>query len=433
MMETSLTKQRSRLWRLLIPLGVGTVLALTGDLTLYAVLPAYASGASSAVFSLATIGLLLSANRLVRLLSNPLVGVLLAGHQRRGFVLTGFGLGACSTLLYVVARGTGVFLAGRLLWGISWSLIYIGGYTMLLDIAEEQDRGWGSGILQGFYFAGLALDPFLGGLLSDRFGFAISLSICAALSAAGFVMVLLTLPETLPSGQTTRASLGQALRGILLDWERRLPALRALIHRQNAALFFIYFTANFVGDGILLSTLSLYLKEHTSSAFNLAGWALPVASAGGALLAWRAIISALFAPLAGSLTDRPGQTGAAGSHDLAAARWMGVAVGLLAAAVGLGMLIWQSTPGGLVLGVSLAAAGGAAILTLAPPLVGDLNPSQESAALLGLLASSADLGLALAPLATYALLDRLPLEMIYTLAAIMLVTGLPLVWLARRR
>ncbi len=95
-------------------------------MTLYAVLPAYAF---SLAYDLATIGVLLSANRLVRLGSNPVVGLLLSGARRRGFVLAGLGLGALSTLLYLLP-GSGLFLAG------------------------------------------LVVNPLLGGFLSDQVGFA---------------------------------------------------------------------------------------------------------------------------------------------------------------------------------------------------------------------------------------------------------------------
>ncbi len=91
------------------------------------------------------------------------------------------------------------------------------------------------------------------------------------------------------------------------------------------------------------------------------------------------------------------------------------------------------TPWALLGGVVLAATGSAAIVTVIPPLAREINPGQESGAFLGLLATSADLGTALAPLATYALLDRLPLETIYVLAALALAAGLPVIWIAQKR
>ncbi len=99
------------------------MLSLAGDLTLYAVLPAYAA---SLAISLAAVGVLLSANRLVRLASNPLVGLLAGRVSRRRLFLSGLTTGIASPLLYILARDFVFFLLGRLLWGISWSMINIG-------------------------------------------------------------------------------------------------------------------------------------------------------------------------------------------------------------------------------------------------------------------------------------------------------------------
>lgn len=77
---------------------------------------------------------------------------------------------------------------------------------MLLDTTGIQDRRKGSDILQGFYFSWLAVNPLLGGLLSDHLGFANTLIICAALSAAGFLFAFLFLPETRQAARRTRLS-----------------------------------------------------------------------------------------------------------------------------------------------------------------------------------------------------------------------------------
>lgn len=408
---------RKKQWQVLLPLGIGSILALAGDLTLYAALPAYAAGRS---FDLAMVGLLLSANRLVRLASNPLAGLLLAGAPRRGFVLAGLGMGSLSTLFYVLAGDAGLFLAGRLLWGVSWSLINIGGYCMMLDITGDGDRGWGSGIVQGFFFAGLALDPLLGGLLSDWLGFTQALAVCAGLSAGGFFIALFGLPETLPAGQAERLPLRKILNGWLLTWKQQIIAARAMLQPQTLTAHYVYFATHFVGDGILLSTISLYIQTHYGSLFQAGGFGLQVASAGGLLLALRAGVSALAAPLAGSLSDQAGSRWG----------WLGWGAGLGAA--GLFLITGLDAAWVLPAGIILASAGGAVVMTLTPPLAREINPDQSSGAIMGLLANSADLGMALAPLAAYLLLEYLPLYTIYWLAGFGLLAGLPMIWAVGR-
>jgi MFS family permease len=90
------------------------------------------------------------------------------------------------------------------------------------------------------------------------------------------------------------------------------------------------------------------------------------------------------------------------------------------------------TPMALLGGTALVATGGAVVMTVTPALVKEINPNQESGTVIGLLANSADLGMALAPLAAYSLVESLPLRSIYLLAGLALAAGLPLVWLSRR-
>lgn len=99
-------------------------------------------------------------------------------------------------------------------------------------------------------------------------------------------------------------------------------------------------------------------------------------------------------------------------------------------------MILVSRPGSplaLLGGVVMVAVGGAMVITITPALVKDENPLHESGSIIGLLANSADLGMALAPLAAYALVESLPLQTVYLLASIILAAGLPLAWAASRR
>ena len=188
--------------RVLVPLGVATLLSLPGDLTLYAVLPAYAPALG---LGLGAVGLLLSVNRIVRLVSNPAVGLLTDCWGRRGLFLGGMALGALATLSYALfGRVLILFLLGRVLWGIAWSLIAVAGNCMVIDVTEASDRGHRLGLLHAFTSAGHALNPLLGGIVAGYLGFEVALAACAGLTAAGFVIALVALPETVPAAQRRR-------------------------------------------------------------------------------------------------------------------------------------------------------------------------------------------------------------------------------------
>ena len=119
----------------LFPLGLGTALSLMGDATLYAVLPTHTAEAG---IPLASVGILLGVNRAVRLLTNGPAGLAYDRWPRRWLFVPALFVGALSTALYAATRGFWPLLAGRLLWGLAWSGIWVGGATVILDVTTGQ-------------------------------------------------------------------------------------------------------------------------------------------------------------------------------------------------------------------------------------------------------------------------------------------------------
>ena len=180
---------------LIVPLGLAVCLSLLGDLTLYTVL---GSQHASVGISLAAVGVMLSANRLIRIPGNPLLGMLLDRLGRRPLFLWGMALGAISTASYGLVRGFWPFLLGRLLWGIAWTLINVGGMTMILDVSTPANRGHLTGMYNTWVLVGLGASQLLGGFLVDQIGFDAAMRWCAGLTALGGLIAFLALPETAP-------------------------------------------------------------------------------------------------------------------------------------------------------------------------------------------------------------------------------------------
>jgi hypothetical protein len=63
----------------------------------------------------------------------------------------------------------------------------------------------------------------------------------------------------------------------------------------------------------------------------------------------------------------------------------------------------------------------------------DLNPAQSSGTLMGILSTTGDIGMAVAPLVAYSLTGALTLPVVYLLGAGAILTGLPLLVLSSRR
>jgi len=98
MASLALTAWRQRLapeWALHI-VGLGVAISLLGDLTLYVVLPTHTKEAGIA---LTNVGLMLSANRLIRIVINGPLGVLIERIPRRRIAVPALFFGAISSLL----------------------------------------------------------------------------------------------------------------------------------------------------------------------------------------------------------------------------------------------------------------------------------------------------------------------------------------------
>ena len=131
-----------------------------GDATLYVVLPTHTQDAGVA---LGSVGLFLGANRAIRLLLNGPAGLAYDRWPRRGLFIASLLIGACSTALYAATRGFWPLLLARLLWGVAWSGIWVGGSAIILDITTDQNRGRWTGLYQTWFFFGAALGSLGGG------------------------------------------------------------------------------------------------------------------------------------------------------------------------------------------------------------------------------------------------------------------------------
>ena len=396
---------RSQL-RLLVPLGIAMGLSLTGDSTMYAVL---ANQIDVLGITLAVVGVLLGANRMVRIPGNLVAGAFYDRAGRRPLFLAGLLLGILSTLGYSLVRGFWPLLAARLLWGIAWSLINVGGYTMILDRSSASDRGRMTGLYQVAFLLGLTISPILGGALTDSLGFRQAARVCAAVSGIGFVVALIALPETRPVGRTGRHHSGRAL-----GWQRPgdwLRVLRRLDWRILAASY-IYLVVLFVNSGVLMSTISLYLEQRWGATIPIGAKAIGVASLGGILLALRSALGIVAGPVAGIVSDRVGN------------RWPIVRAGLVLGSTGFVVLALLASVGSVPIGVALISLSAGALAATVTALVGDLADGERQGLTMGGLATAGDIGSSLGPVFAFALVVVLDLRWVYLVCAVALASGL---------
>lgn len=380
-------------WRVLFPISLGTALSLLGDASLYAVLPTHMAEAG---VTLAHVGILLSANRFIRLALNGPIGLVYDRLPRRHLFVPALFIGALSTAIYALTQGFWPLFLGRLLWGLAWVGIWIGGNTIILDISDLHNRGRWVGIYQVSFFLGSSSGSILGGLLTDGLGYHWAMGISAFLTLAGAVIALLFLPET--KGLRVMMAPAQARGGqkdddpIPTPWAELASAMSLLgVHRL-------------VGAGILLSTFGLFLSEQFGQTISLGGFAVGVASLTGISLGVHGLISMAAAPAAGSFSDR------------LSSRWQAAAAGLLPGVAGFGVLVLGS-PLAILLAIPLMAVTGGSSQSLATALVGDLSAERQRGRRLGMLFTIGDLTSAVGPLLAYVLIPFLGIKGLYLISA----------------
>lgn len=398
-------------WRVLLPIGLGTALSLIGDASLYVVLPTHVAEAG---VPLASVGILLSANRFIRLILNGPAGLAYDRYPRRYMFVSALFIGAGSTAIYALTQGFWPLLVGRLLWGLAWVGIWIGGNTMILDISHVHNRGRWVGIYQISFFLGASSGAMLGGFLTDWLGYHQAMGVGATLTLLGAIIALLFLPET----RTMRAREDE-----LTTTSPQLNSTSKPTQPAELASAIALLGVNrLLLAGVLLPTFGLFLLEQIGDSTQIASLTVGVATLTGLGLGVQSLISMVAAPVMGGLSDRLGN------------RWQAAAGGLAPGVAGFGLLAFGS-PLALFLGLPLTAITSGSNQGLATALVGDLSGAHQHGRRLGVLFTVGDLASAIGPPLAYGLIPALGLAGIYLLSAglFALVFLVALHWTVRTR
>ena len=382
-------------------LAVAYSLALLGDQMLYVFLPSHPEAAG---ITAASLGLVLSANRIVRLASNSLGGLFLDRLGRRGPYLLGAMLALVSTTGYLLSETLWPLLASRVLWGVAFSLLSVGGISIMLDHSTAADRGRTVGTYQALLALGSLLAVLLSGFLTDRLGYRGTLTVYVPLAAVGLIVAVWVLRD----GRSVRVHPSPpATAGAK---EGTLASLRRLDRRLLAPAY-VAFVTHFAGRGVVMATLGFQLKLLAAEAGSGA-WILPVASLTGVLLAARLLAYMMMTPTSGYLLDRLDD------------RRIVAAGGVLAVLAGLAVLIGGRSVAAVVAGVLLVAIGEGFSQPALVVWTGDGAPAHLRGVVMGGLSTAGDLGAALGPLVGYAVLDSAGIRSTYALCVALTITAI---------
>ena len=377
-------------------LGIGTAISLLGDATLYTVLP-HPDIVEQLGITLSMVGLLLGANRAVRLILNGPVGVLYDRMPRRGLLITSLLLGACSSIFYALGHGFWPLLMGRILWGLAWALLWVGGNSVVLDVSTEDNRGRNSGIYQMWFFAGIATASLFGALLTDLFGFRIGQWISVVVIAATSLVWFLFLPETRGDKETKKEAIKETDNSASVKLPLKVMAVSS----------FTIFISRFLTWGVLAATTILWLSDLFGNGVQISVIFVPIATISGIFTALSNLTSIGSTPFVGSISDKLKR------------RWPVIGWAIVLGSLGLWLMSGRIR--GLALfGAFLVPIASSSTETLIPAVAGDQVAEKLRSRALGLINTAGDLGATIGPFAALGAINSewLSLADIYKIGSI---------------
>ncbi|MFC4245830.1 MFS transporter [Natribaculum luteum] len=344
------------------------------------------------------VGIILSANRFVRLVSNAPAGALVDRIGTRTPFVAGLAIEGVATFGYVIAINSAVpevwFLLARILWGLGSAFVFATAYTITADVSEADSRGTSMGIVRAGITFGFPAGLVLGGVVSDLYGNSEAFVLAAAFAAFASVVAYLIVPETHVEGAKESVK--------PWDVERTVPALT--VGLVNFGLYFAYI-------GVLFSTLVLLLGAREITVFGLDSQ-----GSSGMLMAVTVLAGATFTLGGGVLSDTVG------------ARVPVLLAFLATTCVGFATLAVSSSIELLVVACFLIGAGQGGVGGPLTALLADLSPEERMGRAMGTNNVLGDVGGGLGPLVSLPLVQRLGFETVYAISALVpLLAGLVLV------
>ena len=335
-------------------------IALIGDALIYVVLPV---NAAEFGITLVWVGILLSANRIIRILTyTQIVRLTDALGLRRMTIIAAIG-GAGSTLLYWLGDGSPVLLFARIVWGLSFAAMSL--ITLAYAIDDRKRAGARVGLSRAIMQIGPALSLTVGAWLAGLLGAQAIFLVLGVVSLAAIPLAFLLPPDNEKPPPSNR------------HWFPK-PALSDLL----------FFVVGFGADGVFTMTIALVLLDSASVEVAMLS--------GGILLASQRLVIFFFAPLGGVLGDKVGV-------------WRLLNISVIVLAVGFATI----GAGAIYVGAGLIIIARSVISAVGPAAVAMSVPHESAMQRLAVMQTWRDFGAALGPLVSGFLFAALGAGVLY--------------------
>jgi len=250
-------------------------------------------------------------------------------YGRKKIFLTGVLIFSIASLASALAPTAAILITARFIQGIGGAMLFATSVAIVTQVYGPGERGWALGITIATVYAGLSIGPFLGGILTDNFGWPAIFLINVPLGLITIALTLQGVKHEWSEAAGERFDLPGALvygimlfsgifgmlllpdpgalswlfvavctAGIFVWWEQRCasPLFNLRIFSNNRTFVFSNIAAmiNYGATFAVAVLLSLYLQYIKGFSAETAGF----------ILVAQPVIQTLFSPVAGKLSDR---------------------------------------------------------------------------------------------------------------------------------
>nr|WP_282594641.1 MFS transporter [Halomarina salina] len=342
--------------------------------------------------SAVVLGVILSANRIARLLMNApagtvvdavgarrpmIVGLFVQGLAPFGYVAGLYvpsGTFAALPVVGPVSNAAAVFLLARTMWGFGSAFVFLGAFATITHVTTAANRGRWLGYMRGGQSLGFPTGLVVGGLMADLLGIAEAFLLAGVLAVVAGFVALVVLPDVAPS----------------TDERTSLRELPAMVRREPRVVPIGVgnMTIRFTFGGVLLATVVKYAAE-TGVELGV----LDAAGISGVVLGVGVVTASLTTFASGRVSD-----GLSNRASILVPAFLAMGGGLLTLAA-------LPTLLGLFAGTALigVGTGGAGPALLA--ILGDITPGDEIGRMGSVYNIMGDVGLSLGPLLAVPMVD----------------------------
>ncbi|MCD6408072.1 MFS transporter, partial [bacterium] len=128
------------------------------------------------------IGLVFTIGSFAGAIFSPIIGKLVDKKGKIPFILLSSFSFCIAFIGYSMAKNFSSIIFSQIIEGIAWATFMISTSALIADMVPEEKRGYAYAIYNQFWYFGWILGPVIGGFLSEKLGFRITLLIGAILS-----------------------------------------------------------------------------------------------------------------------------------------------------------------------------------------------------------------------------------------------------------